>query len=309
VNADGVAVVNLDEFAADDWIARTSAGRVVGFSFKSGGDLHAEIVADGEIDIVEAGETHSLQIPLVGEHNLQNALTVAAVCRGLGVEWSVIQAGLAAMNAVPGRLVSSRVGGVLILDDSYNANPASATARRHGVGKGVAFSENGTCGGCGESRARGAPRMMLLLSDWLGQLDSGFEVLRYVTLRSIMAALTALLISLLIGPRLIRFLTRESIGQQVRDDGPASHFDKRGTPTMGGALILVAMAVSVLLWSDLGVHQVWIVLITTLAFGVPATRSTSRMAWTVLPSCRRCWSPPGSRSSPTSVVTPYSPST
>jgi len=109
--------------------------------------------------------------------------------------------------------------------------------------------------------------MMLLLSDWLGQLDSGFEVLRYVTLRSIMAALTALLISLLIGPRLIRFLTRESIGQQVRDDGPASHFDKRGTPTMGGALILVAMAVSVLLWSDLGVHQVWIVLITTLAFG------------------------------------------
>lgn len=128
VNADGVAVVNLDEFAADDWIARTSAGRVVGFSFKSGGDLHAEIVADGEIDIVEAGETHSLKIPLVGEHNLQNALTVAAVCRGLGVEWSVIQAGLAAMNAVPGRLVSSRVGGVLILDDSYNANPASATA-------------------------------------------------------------------------------------------------------------------------------------------------------------------------------------
>jgi len=128
VNADGVAVVNLDEFAADDWIARTSAGRVVGFSFKSGGDLHAEVVADGEIDIVEAGETHSLQIPLVGEHNLQNALTVAAVCRGLGVEWSVIQAGLAAMNAVPGRLVSSRVGGVLILDDSYNANPASATA-------------------------------------------------------------------------------------------------------------------------------------------------------------------------------------
>ncbi|MEM9603805.1 MAG: phospho-N-acetylmuramoyl-pentapeptide-transferase, partial [Pseudomonadota bacterium] len=110
--------------------------------------------------------------------------------------------------------------------------------------------------------------MILLLTDWLGQLDSGFGVLQYITLRSIMAALTALLISLMIGPRLIRFLSRESIGQQVREDGPSSHFDKRGTPTMGGALILVAMAVSVLLWADLGVHQVWIVLLTTLAFGV-----------------------------------------
>lgn len=109
--------------------------------------------------------------------------------------------------------------------------------------------------------------MILLISEWLGQLDTGFDVLRYVTLRSIMAALTALLISLLIGPRLIRFLTRESIGQQVRDDGPSSHFNKRGTPTMGGALILVAMTVSILFWADLSVHQVWIVLVTTLAFG------------------------------------------
>ena len=90
--------------------------------------MRGDIVAEGELDVLEAGATHSVQVPLAGEHNLRNALTVTAVCRALGVEWSVIQAGLAAMHAVPGRLVPKRVGGVLILDDSYNANPASTAA-------------------------------------------------------------------------------------------------------------------------------------------------------------------------------------
>ncbi len=128
VLATGVSVVNLDEFAAEDWIARSTAGRTLGFSMKGAGELCGEIVGEGQLDVVENGDRHALKIPLAGEHNLRNALAVVSVCRALGVAWSVIQAGLAAMNAVPGRLVPKTVGGVLILDDSYNANPASTAA-------------------------------------------------------------------------------------------------------------------------------------------------------------------------------------
>jgi len=109
--------------------------------------------------------------------------------------------------------------------------------------------------------------MMLLIADWLSQFNDGFGVIQYITLRAIFAALTSLVACLLFGPMMIRWLQAASIGQSVRDDGPSSHLSKAGTPTMGGAMILVAVSVSVLLWSDLSVRHVWVVLFVTAAFG------------------------------------------
>jgi phospho-N-acetylmuramoyl-pentapeptide-transferase len=109
--------------------------------------------------------------------------------------------------------------------------------------------------------------MLLYLTNWLGQLDSGFYVFRYLTLRGILGVLTALTISFVVGPAMIRRLTRYKIGQTVRDDGPQSHLSKTGTPTMGGTLILVAVGVTTLLWADLANRYVWLVLLVTLAFG------------------------------------------
>ncbi len=110
--------------------------------------------------------------------------------------------------------------------------------------------------------------MLIWLADYLAQFNSGFNVFRYITLRTILAVLTALLISFLVGPTMIRHLGRYKIGQTVRNDGPQTHLSKAGTPTMGGALILVAVAIATLLWAELGNRYVWVVLITTLAFGV-----------------------------------------
>ncbi|MGA1769985.1 MAG: phospho-N-acetylmuramoyl-pentapeptide-transferase, partial [Steroidobacteraceae bacterium] len=90
----------------------------------------------------------------------------------------------------------------------------------------------------------------------------------YLTLRAILAALTALAIALLVGPVMIRRLSERQIGQVVRDEGPQSHYGKRGTPTMGGGLILVAMVASTVLWCDLHNRFVWVALLVTLAFGV-----------------------------------------
>ena len=109
--------------------------------------------------------------------------------------------------------------------------------------------------------------MLLYLTDYLSQFHSGFNVFQYLTLRAILGVLTALLISFLVGPWMIRHLSFRQIGQQVRDDGPESHFSKAGTPTMGGALILVAIAMETLLWADLANRYVWVVLSVTLAFG------------------------------------------
>ena len=109
--------------------------------------------------------------------------------------------------------------------------------------------------------------MLLPLTDFLAQYHSGFNVFQYLTLRAILGVLTALIISLVIGPMMIRRLTRFQIGQMVRDDGPQSHRQKAGTPTMGGALILVAIAASTLFWSDLGNRFVWVVWIVTLLLG------------------------------------------
>ncbi len=110
--------------------------------------------------------------------------------------------------------------------------------------------------------------MLLWLAEYLQQYYSGFNVFNYLTLRAILSVITALLISLIIGPIMIRKLAHYQIGQTVRNDGPQTHLSKAGTPTMGGALILVAIALSTLLWGDLENRHVWVVLLTTLAFGV-----------------------------------------
>ncbi len=110
--------------------------------------------------------------------------------------------------------------------------------------------------------------MLLFLTDYLMQFDGAFRVFQYLTFRAILGALTALMISFAIGPVMIRKLTRKKIGQSVRVDGPESHYEKAGTPTMGGALILVAIAVSTLLWGNLENRYVWVALLVTMAHGV-----------------------------------------
>lgn len=109
--------------------------------------------------------------------------------------------------------------------------------------------------------------MLLELTEYLARFHSGFNVFQYLTLRAILGVLTALVIALLVGPAMIRRLSLYQIGQSVRDDGPQSHLVKAGTPTMGGALIMVAIAASTLLWSDLGNRYIWVVLLVTLLFG------------------------------------------
>jgi phospho-N-acetylmuramoyl-pentapeptide-transferase len=110
--------------------------------------------------------------------------------------------------------------------------------------------------------------MLLYLTEYLARFYSGFHVFQYLTLRGILAALTALLLALFIGPRMIELLSQYQIGQRVRSDGPQTHLQKSGTPTMGGGLIIVAMALGTLLWADLSSRFVWILLATTLAFGL-----------------------------------------
>lgn len=109
--------------------------------------------------------------------------------------------------------------------------------------------------------------MLLWLTKYLTQFHAIFEVFNYLTFRSILGVLTSLAFSLLIGPLVIRRLAERQIGQAIRDDGPQSHLSKAGTPTMGGALILLSICLSTLLWSDLNNRFVWIVLGVTLSFG------------------------------------------
>ena len=109
--------------------------------------------------------------------------------------------------------------------------------------------------------------MLYSLAQYLTEYYSGFNVFQYLTMRTILGVLTALAISLIVGPAMINYLSNYKIGQSVRDDGPQSHSIKAGTPTMGGALILVAIAISTLLWSDLTSRFVWVVLFVTVGFG------------------------------------------
>lgn len=110
--------------------------------------------------------------------------------------------------------------------------------------------------------------MLLWLSEYLAQYYSGFNVFQYITLRTILGALTSLFIALMVGPTLIAYLGRYNVGQVVREDGPESHLGKAGTPTMGGLLIIVSIAFSTLCWADLSNRYVVIVCLVTFAFGI-----------------------------------------
>ena len=112
--------------------------------------------------------------------------------------------------------------------------------------------------------------MLLALTQWLAEdvHIRAFNVFNYITLRAVLATLTALLISFIVGPLMIRKLTAYKVGQSVRDDGPKSHLTKAGTPTMGGALILISITITTLLWADLRNRYVWVVLAVTLGFGI-----------------------------------------
>jgi len=118
--------------------------------------------------------------------------------------------------------------------------------------------------------------MLMWLFTTLAEDYSAFNVFRYLTFRAICGTLTALTISLALGPLLIRKLVENQIGQTVRDDGPESHLSKSGTPTMGGGLIIVSIAIATLLWADLTNRFVWVVLLTCILFGVIGWRDDYR---------------------------------
>lgn len=109
--------------------------------------------------------------------------------------------------------------------------------------------------------------MLLELANWLATDIRAFAVFNYLTLRAVLACGTALLVGLMAGPLVIRKLTQYKIGQAVRNDGPQTHLVKAGTPTMGGALVLLSIGISTLLWADLSNRFVWVVMIVTFGFG------------------------------------------
>jgi len=110
--------------------------------------------------------------------------------------------------------------------------------------------------------------MLLYLADLLMSVDGGFRVFHYLTFRAILGVLTSLAISLVVGPYMINKLRGNKIGQSIRELGPQSHYEKAGTPTMGGTLILIAVAVTTLLLADLGNRYIWVILLVTLGYGV-----------------------------------------
>ena len=110
--------------------------------------------------------------------------------------------------------------------------------------------------------------MLIWLTDYLTQFESGFGVFRYLTLRTILSVLTSLIISFILGPYLISHLTNKKIAQSIRDDGPEAHLNKIGTPTMGGLLILLSIIFSTLCWGDVSNRYVLVVLTVTFLFGI-----------------------------------------
>ena len=110
--------------------------------------------------------------------------------------------------------------------------------------------------------------MLLLLMDYLSRYYHGFHVFQYLTLRTILASLTALFVCFWVGPAMIKRLTHYQIGQMIRDDGPQTHLSKAGTPTMGGSLLLVAISIAIFLWGDLKNYYLWLVWVVMMGFGV-----------------------------------------
>ena len=109
--------------------------------------------------------------------------------------------------------------------------------------------------------------MLLMIAQWLAEDVRAFNVFTYITLRAVLAAMTALVIAFIAGPRVIRWLAEKKIGQAVRTDGPQTHLVKSGTPTMGGVLILIAILLTTLLWGDLTNRYIWVVIFVTAGFG------------------------------------------
>jgi len=130
--------------------------------------------------------------------------------------------------------------------------------------------------------------LLLSLSDKFSVL----HVFRFITFRTAVAACTALIMCLLIGPYLIRALRKFQIGEEIREDGPKSHFTKQGTPTMGGLLILASIAIPTLLWTDLNLRLVWLVLFSMAAFAalgfVDDYRKVIRKDKRGIPPSRKC---------------------
>jgi len=110
--------------------------------------------------------------------------------------------------------------------------------------------------------------MLVYLTEYLQQYISGFGVFSYITMRAIMSVLTALVLSFLVGPAMIRWLTKLKVGQAIREDGPQTHLIKAGTPTMGGTMILFSVAIAVILWGDLTNHYLLVITLSMLGFGV-----------------------------------------
>ncbi|BCL76881.1 phospho-N-acetylmuramoyl-pentapeptide-transferase [Jeongeupia sp. HS-3] len=110
--------------------------------------------------------------------------------------------------------------------------------------------------------------MLLWLTQWLGESIRAFNVFNYITLRAVLATMTALTISWVLGPWVIKKLTDMKVGQAVRSDGPQTHLVKAGTPTMGGTLILLSIGLTTLLWGDLSNKYIWLTLVVTMATGI-----------------------------------------
>lgn len=124
--ADGVALVNVDEFAASEWVERTAQGRVLRFSSeRDDAEIRGEALGGQRLRIHQGGESFELTVPLLGAHNLRNALTAAAVARAMGASWASVVAGIERVRPVAGRLIEHRCGDVRLIDDTYNANPGS----------------------------------------------------------------------------------------------------------------------------------------------------------------------------------------
>ena len=109
--------------------------------------------------------------------------------------------------------------------------------------------------------------MLLFITQWLAGDVRAFSVFNYITVRAVLATMTALVIAIVLGPAVIARLQAMKIGQAVREDGPQTHLAKKGTPTMGGALVLLSIAITTLLWADLSNRFVWVVLLVTMGFG------------------------------------------
>ena len=110
--------------------------------------------------------------------------------------------------------------------------------------------------------------MILYLTNYLAQFESSFYVFNYITIRAILGALTSLIISMILGPRMIAKFQSIQLNQPVRDDGPESHKEKIGTPTMGGALIIMSVSLATLMWAEINNPFIWIILFVTISFGI-----------------------------------------